>query len=118
MTAKKVEVIIDKLFHGKQKIMAEELGVSANKISMILNKNQKLTVDSIGILLTKYRIDPDWLFLASDDEELRFMPDNKPDYSSKYTELLEEQVSLLKEKLESFQNKTASLKKSQNISSD
>lgn len=118
MTPKKIERIVNEIFSGKQKNMAEKLGVSGNKISKVVSGKQALTAESVGIILCEFNVDPFWFFKAPDDEPIQFNVAQTNPYEKKYTEVLEKQVSLLEEKLESYEGKNTSLKKSQNILDD
>lgn len=118
MTPKKIERIKNELFGTKQKIMADKLGVSPAKISMAITKNQKLSAEAVGILICDYNIDPFWFFKANDDEPIQFNVAQANPYEKKYAEVLEKQVSLLEEKLESYEGKNANLKKSHNLLDD
>lgn len=118
MTPKKIERIKNELFSGKQKTMADKLGVSPSKISMAITQGQTLSSDAVGILLCDYNIDPFWLYKAPDDEPIQFSVATTNPYEKKYVEALESQVSLLNDVIEVYKSQSRSLKKSHNILDD
>lgn len=118
MTPKKVERIVNELFEGKQKNMAEKLLVSGNKISKVISGQQSLSAESIGILICDYNIDPVWLFKAPDDEPIQYTIKQENPYEKKYIDSLESQVSVLNDALELYKAQSKSLKKSQDLYDD
>ncbi|UBM58276.1 hypothetical protein LAG90_15840 [Marinilongibacter aquaticus] len=77
---------------------------------MVLKGEQKLSVEAIGILLTEYKVDPNWLFDNDEESPLKFVKVEEPE--RKYIELLERHAQAM-EKLAEYQNsKIDQLKKS------
>jgi plasmid maintenance system antidote protein VapI len=70
MTKGKHKQILYELFGNKQTLMAKGLGLSQGKIGHVVNGRQTLSPEAIGLLLTKYFVDPDWYFNSDDDSEV------------------------------------------------
>lgn len=96
---KKIEIIFSSFF-GSLKNMAQELDISVSGASKIKNGTQDIPPKAIKIVLTKYRVDPDWLFGTEPDEPIRYIGDAPA--NTKYYELLQKHAEL-QEELANFQ---------------
>ncbi|MCR9064512.1 MAG: hypothetical protein NXI00_11135 [Cytophagales bacterium] len=116
MTPKKYKKILAEMFENLQSKMALELDISPSKVSHLMTGRQNLPAEKIGILLTRFNLDTNWFFNASDDEPIRLQSnDIGVKMKEKYYNVLEENAELLREKAEWYQ-KRDSEKKSSEIS--
>ena len=105
MTSKKHQKIMGELFQNKQAVMAEALNCSPGKISHAINGRQTLGPESIGILITKYNVDPEWYFNGADDEPFT-LNNSRKGYSKneEYLNLIERH-SIAMEKIADYQSR-------------
>jgi hypothetical protein len=108
MTPAKVFKIKKEFFRNNEE-MSEALNTSGTKIGLVLKGEQKLQLESVGILLTTYKVDAEWFFNADDDAPL-VLKDQAPAYGNKYVEAIEKLNMVQEELLEYKRQETRSLK--------
>jgi plasmid maintenance system antidote protein VapI len=91
MSPKKNKKILTELF-SSQNEMAQTLGVSQAKVSDAMTGKSGFSAEIIGKLICDYNIDAAWMFLADDNEPLRFKEVHVND--SKYIMVLERNQEL------------------------
>lgn len=93
------------LFHN-QIDMSDKLNMTTSKTAMVVNGQQRLTIEAIDILINDFNIDPMWLFRGEDSEPIKFST-SKTEDKKNYYEVVEK-LSLVQEELLEYKNKEIS----------